>query len=81
MRDYSIENFKHIAEVEELQKSIQAERKQALTQRRKIKKLKLEIMNAQVKLEEAIKRLDEQLAKLGDLHSQFNQHIQADGKS
>ena len=40
MKDYSIENFKHIAEVEELQKNIQVERKQALTQRRKIKKLK-----------------------------------------
>ena len=81
MRDYSIENFKHIAEVEELQKSIQAERKQALTQRRKIKKLKLEIIESEVAQEEAIKRLDEQLAKLGNLYSQFNQRIQADGKS
>ena len=81
MKDYSIENFKHIAEVEELQKSIQAERKQALTQRRKIKKLKLEIIESEVAQEEAIKRLDEQLAKLGNLYSQFNQRIQADGKS
>ena len=81
MRDYSIENFKHIAEVEELQKSIQAERKQALTQRRKIKKLKLEIIESEIAQEELIKRLDDQLAKLSDLHSQFNQHIQADGKS
>ena len=81
MRDYSIENFKHIAEVEELQKSIQAERKQALTQRRKIKKLKLEIIESEVAQEEAIKRLDEQLAKLGNLHSQFNQRIRAGGKS
>ena len=81
MKDYSIENFKHVAEVEELQKSIQAERKQALTQRRKIKKLKLEIIESEVAQEEAIKRLDEQLAKLGNLHSKFNQRIQADGKS
>lgn len=81
MRDYSIENFKHIAEVEELQESIQAERKQALTQRKKIKKLKLEIIESELAQEEAIKRLDERLAKLGNLHSQFNQLIQADGKS
>lgn len=81
MSDLDIKNFKNIAEVEEMQSNINDERKRALIQRRKIRKLKKEILEAEEDQEKQIARMDEQLATLANLYQQFSKEIVTDGNS
>ena len=81
MNDLDIKNFKNIAEVEEMQSNINDERKRALTQRKKIRKLKKEILEAEENQEKQIARMDEQLATLANLYQQFSKEIVTDGNS
>ena len=81
MSDLDIKNFKNIAEVEEMQSNINDERKRALTQRKKIRKLKKEILEAEENQEKQIARMDEQLATLDNLYQQFSKEIVTDGNS
>ena len=80
-KDYTLSNFKNITEIEELQSNINDERKHALTQRRKIRKLKKEILEAEENQEKQIARMDEQLATLANLYQQFSKEIVTDGNS
>lgn len=80
-KDYTLSSFKNITEIEELQSSINDERKRALTQRRKIRKLKKEILEAEEDQEKQIARMDEQLATLANLYQQFSNEIVTDGNS
>lgn len=80
-KDYTLSNFKNITEIEELQSSIHNERKLALTQRRKIRKLKKEILAAEEEQEKQIARMDEQLTTLANLYNQFSKEIVTDGHS
>ena len=81
MSDLDIKNFKNIAEVEEMQSNINDERKRALTQRKKIRKLKKEILEAEEEQEKQIAKMDEQLATLDNLYQQFSKEIVTDGNS
>ena len=81
MSDLDIKNFKNIAEVEEMQSNINDERKRALIQRKKIRKLKKEILEAEEEQEKQIARMDEQLATLANLYQQFSKEIVTDGNS
>ena len=80
-KDYTLSSFKNITEIEELQSNINDERKRALTQRRKIRKLKKEILEAEEEQEKQIARMDEQLATLANLYQQFSKEIVTDGNS
>lgn len=80
-KDYTLSSFKNITEIEELQSNINDERKRALTQRRKIRKLKKEILEAEEDQEKQIARMDEQLATLDNLYQQFSKEIVTDGNS
>ena len=80
-KDYTLSSFKNITEIEELQSNINDERKRALTQRRKIRKLKKEILEAEENQEKQIARMDEQLATLDNLYQQFSKEIVTDGNS
>lgn len=80
-KDYTLSNFKNITEIEELQSNINDERERALTQRRKIRKLKKEILTAEEEQEKQIARMDEQLATLANLYQQFSKEIVTDGNS
>ena len=80
-KDYTLSNFKNITEIEELQSNINDERKRALTQRKKIRKLKKEILEAEENQEKQIARMDEQLATLDNLYQQFSKEIVTDGNS
>ena len=80
-KDYTLSSFKNITEIEELQSNINDERKRALTQRRKIRKLKKEILEAEEEQEKQIARMDEQLATLDNLYQQFSKEIVTDGNS
>ena len=80
-KDYTLSSFKNITEIEELQSNINDERKRALTQRKKIRKLKKEILEAEEEQEKQIARMDEQLATLANLYQQFSKEIVTDGNS
>lgn len=80
-KDYTLSSFKNITEIEELQSNINDERKRALTQRKKIRKLKKEILEAEEEQEKQIARMDEQLATLDNLYQQFSKEIVTDGNS
>lgn len=80
-KDYTLSSFKNITEIEELQSNINDERKRALTQRKKIRKLKKEILEAEENQEKQIARMDEQLATLANLYQQFSKEIVTDGNS
>lgn len=80
-KDYTLSSFKNITEIEELQSNINDERERALTQRRKIRKLKKEILTAEEEQEKQIARMDEQLATLANLYQQFSKEIVTDGNS
>ena len=80
-KDYTLSSFKNITEIEELQSNINDERKRALTQRRKIRKLKKEILEAEEEQEKQIARMDEQLATLANLYQQFSNEIVTNGNS
>lgn len=80
-KDYTLSSFKNITEIEELQSNINDERKRALTQRKKIRKLKKEILEAEENQEKQIARMDEQLATLDNLYQQFSKEIVTDGNS
>ena len=80
-KDYTLSSFKNITEIEELQSNINDERKRALTQRKKIRKLKKEILEAEEEQEKQIARMDEQLATLANLYQQFSNEIVTDGNS
>ncbi len=80
-KDYTLSSFKNITEIEELQSNINDERGRALTQRRKIRKLKKEILTAEEEQEKQIARMDEQLATLANLYQQFSKEIVTDGNS
>ena len=80
-KDYTLSSFKNITEIEELQSDINDERKRALIQRRKIRKLKKEILEAEENQEKQIARMDEQLATLDNLYQQFSKEIVTDGNS
>lgn len=80
-KDYTLSSFKNITEIEELQSNINDERKRALIQRRKIRKLKKEILEAEENQEKQIARMDEQLATLDNLYQQFSKEIVTDGNS
>ena len=81
IKDYTLSSFKNITEIEELQSNINDERKRALTQRKKIRKLKKEILEAEEDQEKQIARMDEQLATLDNLYQQFSKEIVTDGNS
>ena len=81
IKDYTLSSFKNITEIEELQSNINDERKRALTQRKKIRKLKKEILEAEENQEKQIARMDEQLATLTNLYQQFSKEIVTDGNS
>ena len=81
MSDLDIKNFKNIAEVEEMQSNINDERKRALIQRKKIRKLKKEILEDEEEQEKQIARMDEQLATLDNLYQQFSKEIVTAGNS
>ena len=81
IKDYTLSSFKNITEIEELQSNINDERKRALTQRKKIRKLKKEILEAEENQEKQIARMDEQLATLDNLYQQFSKEIVTDGNS
>ena len=81
IKDYTLSSFKNITEIEELQSDINDERKRALIQRRKIRKLKKEILTAEEEQEKQIARMDEQLATLANLYQQFSKEIVTDGNS
>ena len=81
IKDYTLSSFKNITEIEELQSDINDERKRALIQRRKIRKLKKEILEAEENQEKQIARMDEQLATLDNLYQQFSKEIVTDGNS
>lgn len=80
-KDYTLSSFKNITEIEELQSDINDERKRALIQRRKIRKLKKEILEAEENQEKQIAKMDEQLATLDNLYQQFSKEIVTDGNS
>ena len=80
-KDYTLSSFKNITEIEELQSNINDERKRALTQRKKIRKLKKEILEAEEEQEKQIAKMDEQLATLDNLYQQFSKEIVTDGNS
>ena len=80
-KDYTLSSFKNITEIEELQSNINDERGRALTQRRKIRKLKKEILTAEEEQEKQIAKMDEQLATLDNLYQQFSKEIVTDGNS
>lgn len=80
-KDYTLSSFKNITEIEELQSDINDERKRALIQRRKIRKLKKEILEAEEEQEKQIARMDEQLATLANLYQQFSNEIVTNGNS
>lgn len=80
-KDYTLSSFKNITEIEELQSNINDERGRALTQRRKIRKLKKEILTAEEEQEKQIARMDEQLTTLANLYHQFSKEIVTDGNS
>ena len=80
-KDYTLSSFKNITEIEELQSNINDERKRAITQRKKIRKLKKEILEAEENQEKQIARMDEQLATLANLYQQFSKEIVTDGNS
>ena len=80
-KDYTLSSFKNITEIEELQSNINDERKRALMQRKKIRKLKKEILEAEEEQEKQIARMDEQLATLDNLYQQFSKEIVTDGNS
>jgi len=80
-KDYTLSSFKNITEIEELQSNINDERKRALTQRKKIRKLKKEILEAEEEQEKQIARMDEQLATLANLYQQFSNEIVTNGNS
>ena len=80
-KDYTLSSFKNITEIEELQSNINDERKRALMQRKKIRKLKKEILEAEENQEKQIARMDEQLATLDNLYQQFSKEIVTDGNS
>ena len=80
-KDYTLSSFKNITEIEELQSNINDERGRALTQRRKIRKLKKEILTAEEEQEKQIARMDEQLVTLANLYQQFSKEIVTDGNS
>ena len=81
IKDYTLSSFKNITEIEELQSNINDERKRALMQRKKIRKLKKEILEAEEEQEKQIARMDEQLATLDNLYQQFSKEIVTDGNS
>ena len=81
IKDYTLSSFKNITEIEELQSDINDERKRALIQRRKIRKLKKEILEAEEEQEKQIAKMDEQLATLDNLYQQFSKEIVTDGNS
>ena len=81
IKDYTLSSFKNITEIEELQSDINDERKRALIQRRKIRKLKKEILEAEEEQEKQIARMDEQLATLANLYQQFSNEIVTNGNS
>ena len=81
IKDYTLSSFKNITEIEELQSDINDERKRALIQRKKIRKLKKEILEAEENQEKQIARMDEQLATLANLFQQFSKEIVTDGNS
>ncbi len=80
-KDYTLSSFKNITEIEELQSDINDERKRALIQRRKIRKLKKAILEAEEEQEKQIAKMDEQLATLDNLYQQFSKEIVTDGNS
>lgn len=81
IKDYTLSSFKNITEIEELQSDINDERKRALIQRRKIRKLKKAILEAEEEQEKQIAKMDEQLATLDNLYQQFSKEIVTDGNS
>ena len=81
IKDYTLSSFKNITEIEELQSDINDERNRALIQRRKIRKLKKAILEAEEEQEKQIAKMDEQLATLDNLYQQFSKEIVTDGNS
>ena len=81
MNVLDIENFKNIAEVEELQGEAQAQLKKAKTLADRIKKLRTDLDTTEKENQKEISLLENQLEQLKVLHRSFNENIKPEGQS
>lgn len=81
MNDLGIENFKNIAEVEELQGEARVQLEEAKALADRIKKLRTSLDDAEKENQKEISILENQLERLEVLHRSFNVFIEPEGQS
>lgn len=81
MNDLDIENFKNIAEVEEMQDDVHAQLKEAKARTVALKKIRTDLDNTEKENEKEIALLESQMERLNDLHRSFNENIKPEGQS
>lgn len=81
MNDLDIENFKNIAEVEEMQNEVGVQLKEAKARTAELKKLRTDLENTERENEREIVLLESQMERLNVLHRSFNEAIKPEGQS
>lgn len=81
MNDLDIENFKNIAEVEEMQDDVQVQLKEAKARTQVLKKLRTDLDTTEKENQKEISLLENQLEQLKVLHRSFNENIKPGGQS
>ena len=81
MNDLDIENFKNIAEVEEMQDAVQAQLKEAKARAAELKGLRTDLENTEKENAKEIALLESQAEQLKVLHRSFNENIKPEGQS
>ncbi len=81
MNDLDIENFKNLAEVEEMQGDVQVQLKEAKARANELKKLRTDLDTTEKENQKEISLLENQLEQLKVLHRSFNENIRPEGQS
>ena len=81
MNDLDIENFKNLAEVEEMQGDVQVQLKEAKARANELKKLRTDLDTTEKENQKEISLLENQLEQLEVLHLSFNENIKPEGQS
>ncbi len=81
MNDLDIENFKNLAEVEEMQDDVQVQLKEAKARANELKKLRTDLDTTEKENQKEISLLENQLEQLKVLHRSFNENIKPEGQS
>lgn len=81
MNDLDIENFKNLAEVEEMQGDVQVQLKEAKARANELKKLRTDLDTTEKENQKEISLLENQLEQLKVLHRSFNENIKPEGQS